>query len=639
MKFSALSIKQKLILILLFAVLASTALISTVSQFIARDLLAQNVEQGQLPSLVKQLGNRVDKEVTMMTTMAHAVATNPDILAWSAAGASKTKEPQMVAYMGELARFNDLAVVSFVDRKTYNYWNQDGFLRTLKNDQLDGWFFAYKDSGENTSLSLYNEPGVGYRLFANYQQLNGRGMSGVAKSVDGLVSILNATRIARTGDVFMVDSQGRVIAHKDASLLGQISLNELTDARISRTLLAQNEFNLARLETESGTRLYASTYVASAGWYVIAQVPEAELFLALNEATTQTVLWAVGIAAIFAFLGVILAGTITRPVEQLADTFQALGKGNGDLTTRLAIPAQQEMRRLVSGFNNFISALHATMTSVSDTSQRLRNSAANVAGKSQETEHASQIQRDRTIQVAAALTEMGSSVAEIARSAQSAADSANTSAKTTQQGRELTTEAVNAISTLSTQVSSVANTIEALDEHTSAIGGILETIRSISEQTNLLALNAAIEAARAGDHGRGFSVVADEVRTLAQRAASATDEIQQKIDSFRTDSQQAVSQMQASRVQTESVVEATTNIDTLLVQIAADIERINDMNAQVATATEQQSSVVHEISQNINEISDTSEDNLNTASRLVDVSSELDQLASELGQQVGRFRL
>ena len=413
MKFSALSIKQKLIFLLLFAVLASTALISTVSQFIARDLLTENVEQGQLPSLVRQLGNRVDKEVTMMTTIAHAVATNPDILAWSAAGAGKAKESQMVAYMDNLARFNDLAVVSFVDRKTYNYWNQDGFLRTLKNDQLDGWFFAYKDSGEHTSLSLYNEPGVGYRLFANYQQLNGRGMSGVAKSVDGLVSILNATRIAQTGDVFMVDSQGRVIAHKDASLVGQVSLSELTDQRISSALLSHNEFNLARLEADSGTRLYASTYVASAGWYVIAQVPEAELFIALNDATTDTILWAAGIAAVFAFLGVILAGTITRPIEHLADTFQALGKGNGDLTTRLTIPAQQEMRRLVSGFNNFISALHETMSSVSETSHSLRNSAANVAGKSQETEQTSQIQRDRTIQVAAALTEMGLSLIHI----------------------------------------------------------------------------------------------------------------------------------------------------------------------------------------------------------------------------------
>ena len=137
------------------------------------------------------------------------------------------------------------------------------------------------------------------------------------------------------------------------------------------------------------------------------------------------------------------------------------------------------------------------------------------------------------MQAATALTEMGSTVTEVAQSATYAAQNANRATESSQEGRLFTQKAVHAISNLSSQVESVSEVIQSLDEHTAAIGGILDTIRSISEQTNLLALNAAIEAARAGDHGRGFSVVADEVRTLAQRAAAATDEIQIKIDKFQ----------------------------------------------------------------------------------------------------------
>ena len=234
---------------------------------------------------------------------------------------------------------------------------------------------------------------------------------------------------------------------------------------------------------------------------------------------------------------------------------------------------------------------------------------------------------------------MASSVQEIARSAQSAADNAQHSTQTTHQGHSLTKNTVVQIDALADQIAKVADTISTLNTHTCAIGSILDTIRGISEQTNLLALNAAIEAARAGDHGRGFSVVADEVRTLAQRAAEATDEIQQKIDSFQKDSEQAVSQMQNSREQTSAVVHSAREIDELLTTIAQSTLQINDMNTQIATATVQQSSVVEDINKNINEISDNNEDNLATASQLVSASEQLDLVAQNLSRQVSHFRL
>ena len=635
MRFSSLSIKQKLITILIIAVLASTLLVGTVQQFIARDMMETNMETAQLPNMVKQVANRVDKEVTLMKSVAFSIANNPDIIAWSAAGADKQGENRLVNYLGEIARFNDLTVTSYVDRNTHKYWNQDGFLRVLKNDQYDGWFFAYKDSGQETSLSLYNEPGQGYRLFANYQQTNGRGMSGVAKSVDELVDVLNSVKIAESGFIYMTDGEGTIIAHSNTDLLGKSHLRDVTSGQTANQLLQQQTFNLARGEE----MLYASTYVKSAGWYVIAQVPENELYSQMDNASLSMIFWSLVIAGGFALLGVWLAGTISKPIENLAAVFKQLGDGHGDLTKRIPLPEQRETRQLVDGFNRFIASLHDIISRVTDTSANLRQSAFEVASQSKTTQTNSEEQRDRTIQVATALTQMSHTVNDIASSAQAAAADAQECSSTSTNGLDTTARAVANINQLARQVSEVTAVIESLDSHTADIIGILDTIRGISEQTNLLALNAAIEAARAGDHGRGFSVVADEVRSLASRAAQSTDEIQSKIDKFKHDSDQALVKMRDSRGQTEEVVSAAQNLESLLTSIASGIQHINDVNMQVATATEEQTQVIEDINQNIQQISTNSDDNLHAARQMVAVSDQLDSLAAELNEQVNRFTL
>ena len=249
------------------------------------------------------------------------------------------------------------------------------------------------------------------------------------------------------------------------------------------------------------------------------------------------------------------------------------------------------------------------------------------------------MQRDQTLQVVAAINEMGATISEIATNAATAAETANEATDNTQQGQSVVTQAKDAISRLAADIENTGQVVEQLASTTQDIGSILDVIRDISEQTNLLALNAAIEAARAGEQGRGFAVVADEVRNLASRTADSTEEIQRMINQLQNDAHNAVSAMEAGKAVTFEGVSASDEAVQVLLNISERIHDISDRNTQVATATEEQSTVVHTINMNIEEINGINEATTSTAEELAQASLELRELSGRLDRMVGSFKL
>ncbi|ARR50194.1 methyl-accepting chemotaxis protein [Photobacterium damselae subsp. damselae] len=637
MNLNHLSIKKKLILAMISAVLFSTTLVGILSQQQARKVIETRLLESEIPATLLQIRNQIDKEVSLLQAAAQQLATNPLVID-SLTATLPQDNTQIVTLLNEIKQQYHLFDASIADRNTGNYWNQDGFLRQL-NHQQDSWFYNFVRSGNAKMLNVFREANGDVKLFVNYQQLNGKGLAGLSKSLDEMVQFINQFKLEQTGFVYLVDDKGIVRIHHDNQLMGKASLTDLYGSKVANQLLKRGKIEIADLDLAGQENLVASSYIPTMNWYVIAQLPKNEAFASLNHARNQILIWTVIIALGFTALAIWLASSITHPIARLAEMFKDLGEGEGDLRHRLDIQGNDEIAQLSQGFNGFISKIHNSVKEVAETGNALRHASQSVAEQAQTTLDNSQSQRDRTIQVVTAINEMSATVNEIAGNAAQAANATHLAETEAQSGQQVVGQARETISQLSHDVAQVSEVIESLAHNTQAIGSILDVIRGISEQTNLLALNAAIEAARAGEQGRGFAVVADEVRSLASRTAASTDEIQTMINRLQQEASNAVAAIEQSRLLSSNGVSASDEASSALISIAERITLIADMNTQVATATEEQSTVVNDINCNIEVINETTQRTATTAEDLAQASLELQQLSHRLEVMVGSFKL
>ncbi|MGF1751992.1 methyl-accepting chemotaxis protein [Vibrio makurazakiensis] len=636
-KTNSMSIKQKVVAGITFAVLASTIIVGMMAQRQARDVLSHRLIDIELPMMLGQINAEIDREVSQLLLAAEQMANNEFIIdAVLSENRDPALESKLVKQLNNVRTQFQLNDASVANRSSAYYWNQNGFLRQL-NQQQDGWFFGFTQSGQQTMVSMFQEPNGEVKMFANYQQVSGETMSGLSKSMDDMVRLLNGFKIEKSGFVFLTNANGDVQIHRQPNK-SKSTLSQLYGSD-ARQLLNKSGFNLIETDYEGEKVFLASTYVPSMDWFVVGVVPTGEVFAELDATAKKMLFTTLGVAVIFIAMGVFLANSITRPIKLISERFQDLGQGNGDLCQRIEVQGNDEIAQLSTGFNGFIEKIHQSMIEVCSTSQALQVAAESVSSKAHITHDNSQEQRDQTLQVVAAINQMGMTISEIASNAATAAETATHASDNTDEGRAVVNKAKDAISRLAQDIENTGQVVEQLASTTQDIGSILGVIRDISEQTNLLALNAAIEAARAGEQGRGFAVVADEVRNLASRTADSTEEIQKMINQLQSDAKDAVTAMNAGKSITLEGVAASDEAVEVLGGISNRILDITDRNTQVATATEEQSTVVHTINQNIEEINSINEVTTGTAEQLADASQELRELSGRLDKMVGTFKL
>lgn len=421
-------------------------------------------------------------------------------------------------------------------------------------------------------------------------------------------------------------------------------------ARVKRDELTPMLRAMENGDLATAQKIYLEKYAKSYGVMRKAVNKELDALLAQGQSSyeqsvenyEQSRLQMLVLIVIALALPIILAMILLRRLNQRVSRLQQhINRASDqlDLGSSIALEGKDELSDIADNFNQFVTKIRTAINAVADNSRQLAATADEVAGKAKSTHNNCLHERDRSTQIAAAIHEMGVTVENIAVNASEAARAAQEADDQATQGATLVGRAKDGVAVLSQEIHHISTNIGSLAAQTDSIGSILDTIRSISEQTNLLALNAAIEAARAGEQGRGFAVVADEVRNLASRSASSTDEIQKLIDQLQEQSSKTVVTIQKGQQQSDGVVTQADEANSSLQRITAHISKISDMNIQVASATEQQSIVVSDISRNVEEINQLTLETSGIADQLTDSSSNLQQLSKQLDRLVTQFKL
>jgi methyl-accepting chemotaxis protein len=341
------------------------------------------------------------------------------------------------------------------------------------------------------------------------------------------------------------------------------------------------------------------------------------------------------VAAAFIYL---VANSINGPLTKLRRTIEEIERESA-LNKRIDLHSEDELGSLAKAFNRMLDKFQSIVNQVTATATNLTDAAEDVAKITSQTAESVGKQQHEVDQVATAMNEMTATVQEVARNATEAAKAASHSDEEAQNGQAVVDRTINAIDALASEVDRAANVIHRLEQDSDKIGTVLDVIKGIAEQTNLLALNAAIEAARAGEQGRGFAVVADEVRTLASRTQQSTAEIQQMIERLQAGAQEAVSVMEDSRSRASDSVSSAQSAGQSLESITRSVASITDMNTQIASAADEQSAVAEEINKNIVNINHAAERAADGAKQTSSASNALAGLAQDLQALVGQFKV
>ncbi len=343
----------------------------------------------------------------------------------------------------------------------------------------------------------------------------------------------------------------------------------------------------------------------------------------------------VGGSALFILL---LRVMFNRPVRGLIARVRDIAEGEGDLTLRVNADSKDELGELGRWFNIFIGKIHDIIAEVAGSAREVAAAATEIAASSEEMATSMNEQSSQVTQISSATEQMSASIVEVARKSNDAAKNASDSGKMAEEGGAIVTETIDGMQGISDAVTAGAASVTELGTRSEQIGKIIEVINDIADQTNLLALNAAIEAARAGEHGRGFAVVADEVRKLADRTTKATEEIAGSITAIQTGTGQAVSKMNIGSEQVAVGAKRATEAGESLSRIVASAREVEKMIQSIAAAAEEQSAASEQISRNIEGISAVSRQATEGANQAASAAAQLSSRAEQLQALVGRFK-
>ena len=378
-------------------------------------------------------------------------------------------------------------------------------------------------------------------------------------------------------------------------------------------------------------------------WAILAEIDQAEAYEAAYSLNSFIIYFMLGVGCVLVLssgaLGWFFSLRLARPLERIVNSMRDISSGSGDLTARLDESAKDELGQLGAAFNTFVAKLEGIMSQVGSSTDELATASEELSMITRDTRQGVEQQQNEIQQVATAIEEMTSTVKNVAENTNATAEAARTAGMQVKTGKEVLVANSTAIQQLSRRMIESQDVVNALQQDSTRVGTVLDVIRGIAEQTNLLALNAAIEAARAGEQGRGFAVVADEVRILAQRTQQSTEEIREIIESLQSRSQQTTQMLQQNNEGLTTTVQRSEQADQAFIVIEQAVQQLLDMSTQIASATEEQSAVTEEISKNVDNIYQVAQSTATGAEQTATSSEMLARLGDNLKLLVSQFKV
>jgi methyl-accepting chemotaxis protein len=491
------------------------------------------------------------------------------------------------------------------------------------------WYQQAMASNQPIITEPYVDASSGDLVISFAQQTAIGVIAGDIKMTEIVEEVLSVD-LGNSGLAMLTNPSGKVIIHPDEAFIDQNLNDFVLDGALTNEVTS--------LKIDGTTVLGASFDIPGSDWNIVVTVDRDEALASLSGIAVRSFLLTLAIVVIVSLVLAIVITALLKPLDALQVALEDISAGDGDLTQRLEVKSDDEIGRLSKAFNNFIESIHHLIIDVIDSATQLEELAKQSNHTAGENSSAIQNQQDEISQVAAAIHEMSSTSSTVADNAKVTADSAEKALSETSTSESNANENRDRMHNLTDQIEDTAKVITQLNEQAQQINTILATIQGIAEQTNLLALNAAIEAARAGEQGRGFAVVADEVRALSQRTHEATGEIQSMIETLGGQTSSAVTQTEKSKdlvEQTMTTAAAVSSSQTLIK------EAINDINAQaisIAEASREQNSATEEINRITQAIQEQSQQLASNVESAHSLSEQLHELGSKVQSHLSRFR-
>ncbi|CAI8715655.1 methyl-accepting chemotaxis protein [Pseudomonas zeae] len=636
------------------------AIIACLPVVLVATLVVMNLRSDARDSFVDSSGREIRQVSNAMQLFFDGISQNVDYLAsqplikntddslktYMSANAESIPQGEMdkkvFAFLQDLGNAHPAYAYAIVGTAAGGYvsWPDDPKLNNYDPRQRPWYKAAQAKPGKplRTAAYYWAQDDATYvstvRTIDNKLGSNG-GVVSIDVTLKQLTEIVKQIKLGETGYLMLLENSGTVLVDPKQPEHNFKPLDSLGEGYAQ---LAKAGKGLVEVEL-NGERYMANVWPSEQlGWTFVGLIKQSDVMSSATQLTWLIAIIAAVLAVLFAVVGASFATLIVRPIRSVASGLEGIAQGEGDLTKNLDIRGNDETAQLANWFNQFLTAIRSLIQHIGGAAGKILATSQSSTRVSSDMAEAAGRQREAVDMVSTAFHEMVATANEVARSCSQAADSADSGQRQARQGQQQIDAAVHSVDQLSQELEQSAQSMQQLERDSNDIQSILGTIRSIAEQTNLLALNAAIEAARAGEQGRGFAVVADEVRALAKRTADSTAEIDGLLGNLAKRTSQVTQQMHASLQVSHQSVTRIGEARESFGQIRESVDVIRDMNTQIATAAEEQHQVAEDINRHISQIHGDAQLVAELANSARLDSQSLAGLSNELDGLVRRFR-